>query len=271
MKALRVRTRWTATAVALAVVGASAVAVDAASSGDAGTVLVSTVPTRVLDTREAGAQFATLGPLDVGTLDFSGIVPADTRAVDLNVTITDGSQPSFLTVWPTGTTKPNSSVVNWLDGKPDANAVAVLLGEGRAIDVANQFGTVNVVVDMMGYYVDSPPGAPGPTGPSGPAGPKGATGATGAKGDQGEPGVADVASVSAKVSFVMNVANTATATCPSGKSVLSGGFEVSGNIDALTGALSSRPVGTSAWRVQAESTIDQDITAFAVCAVVATT
>lgn len=240
---------WVLAAAALVLVGGSAIAVDASSSGADGSVLVPTVPTRVLDTRVPGAQFDTLGASGVGTLDFTGVIPADARAVDLNMTITDGTQPSFLTVWPTGGDKPNSSVLNWLDASPDANAVSIQLGTGQAIDIGNEFGTVNVVVDMMGYYIPSPSGGePGPAGP---------------------PGVAAIQVVTAKKDVTGGAMFDVIANCPSGKSVLSGGFDLSDAGFDLDEALSSGPSGTTGWRVAGTTLAAQTVTVSALCATVA--
>ena len=51
--------------------------------------------------------------------------------------------------------------------------------------------------------------------------------------------------------------------------MISGGFEVSADIDSLQGALKSSPSGTTGWQVSGSSAVDQTITAYAVCAVVA--
>ena len=99
-----------------------------------------------------------------------------------------------------------------------------------------------------------------------------ATGPTGAKGDTGDQGDAGVAGL---VSIIQDQVLASpglvdvTAVCPSGKSVLSGGFAVSDEIDALNGGLSSGPFGATGWRLTGTSSIAQTVTAFAICATVA--
>jgi hypothetical protein len=80
------------------------------------------------------------------------------------------------------------------------------ISETGTLGLFNHSGTVNVVVDVVGYYAaivasapplpggtgpvgpQGPAGAPGATGPQGPAGPQGPSGAQGPVGPQGEPG-----------------------------------------------------------------------------------
>ena len=57
-------------------------------------------------------------------------IPADADAVVLNVTVTDTTGGSFLTLWPAGQTKPTASNLNWTPGLTIPNAVTVKLGTG---------------------------------------------------------------------------------------------------------------------------------------------
>jgi hypothetical protein len=242
--------------------------------------LVPIPPVRVLDTREAGAQFARLGEGQTETLDLTADVPAEALAVNLNVTVVRGSTLSHLRIWPTGTDMPTTSSINWPAATTVGNGVTMKLGTDQSIDIFNNSGSVDVVVDLMGYYIEAPLG--GPAGPAGPKGDTGATGAKGAKGDTGAPGPKgdtgdtgpaglsglEVVTAAAVVTGAPTTFD-ATATCPVGKSVISGGFEVSADIDSLTGALKSSPVGSTGWQVSGTTNVNQTITASAVCANVA--
>jgi hypothetical protein len=68
------------------------------------------------------------------------------------VTVTNPSAPSFLTVWPDGSTRPLASDLNYLAGLTVPNLVVVKLGANGAIDLFNAFGTTDVVVDVVGWY-----------------------------------------------------------------------------------------------------------------------
>jgi hypothetical protein len=118
-------------------------------------------PARVLDTREGiGAPDAPLGAggsIDLTLLGVKGVPAAGVSAVVLNLTVTGATQPSFLTAWPAGTTRPNVSSINFVAGTNRANLVTVPVGTVGAgagkISIWNPAGTVQVVADVMGYYL----------------------------------------------------------------------------------------------------------------------
>ena len=109
-------------------------------------------PFRILDTR-AGSP---LGPGAIRPLQVTGVgptpVPTGATAVVLNVTEVNGSAASLLTVYPSGT-RPNASNLNFVAHTVIANLVTVTLGPRRARSTSTTpSGTVNVVVDVEGYF-----------------------------------------------------------------------------------------------------------------------
>jgi len=128
-------------------VGSTAVP-DAAANGP---IFTPITPARVLDTREPGGTGPKVGPGSTITLDLSAVVPAGATAVSLNVTAVDPTVATFLTVWPAGAQKPDTSNVNVAAKQVRPNAVIVGLGAGRSISIFNNAGSVHVVVDVMGY------------------------------------------------------------------------------------------------------------------------
>ncbi len=87
-------------------------------------------------------------------------IPDEATAVILNVTALDPSLATFLTVWPTATTRPLTSNLNPTPGQPPTpNLVTVGLGGGK-VSIFNLTGTVDVLADVMGYYVE--PDGPAP-------------------------------------------------------------------------------------------------------------
>ena len=58
----------------------------------------------------------------------------------------------FLTMWPTGQTRPTASSLNWSAGITIPNAVTVKLGTAGKISMFNLAGNVNVIADVAGYY-----------------------------------------------------------------------------------------------------------------------
>lgn len=110
-------------------------------------------PLRLLDTR---VPTETLGPN--GSLDLSmaqARLPSDATAVVLNVTATNTTDASFLTVYPSGDPKPLASDLNWLAQRTVPNLVVVKLGAG-SITLFNQFGATDVVVDIFGFFIPPP-------------------------------------------------------------------------------------------------------------------
>ncbi len=110
-------------------------------------------PARILDTRSNG------GPLGQGqarAVQVAGLggVPSDAVGVVLNVTATDTTSSSYLTVWPTSSgPRPNASNLNWdRRGQTVANLVYTALGTGGQVSVYNNMGAAAVVVDVFGYF-----------------------------------------------------------------------------------------------------------------------
>lgn len=112
-------------------------------------------PTRILDTRTTQR----VGPSTTNVLAVagSGGVPSmgtavPPTAVVLNITVTDTTAPSFLTLWPDGTAQPLASDINWVAGDTLPNLIVVKLGANGSIDFYNGFGTTDVIVDVVGWY-----------------------------------------------------------------------------------------------------------------------
>jgi hypothetical protein len=115
-------------------------------------------------------------------LSLGGVVPAAATAVVLNVTGLDGTAPTYVTVWPDGSARPLASNLNLIPGQVAPNAVIAKLGDGRAVDLYNDAGSVDLIADLQGYYVsgyvslspvrvlDTRTGTGAPAAPVGPGG-----------------------------------------------------------------------------------------------------
>jgi hypothetical protein len=112
-----------------------------------------------------------------------------------------------------------------------------------------------------------PAGAPGPQGAPGPAGPPGPQGATGPQGQPGTTSPAGVAGyeiISTHEALPLNGSIEVTATCPTGKRVIAGGYVAPSVLDM---ASSSRPEGDKGWRVEFKSNGGKgDASVYAICA-----
>lgn len=138
-----------------------------AAPGDSDTTFVPVAPCRLFDTRpdpdNVGARKAPLGDGETFTAQVTGSngdcigIPADATAVAFNVTITNPSANSFLTLFPADlATRPGASNLNWVNGQaPTPNKVDVKLSPDGKVKVYNHDGTVNVIADIVGYYTPS--------------------------------------------------------------------------------------------------------------------
>jgi hypothetical protein len=159
------RSRWVAIGAAVAVTlgfGGVRLANATIASGERN-VFVPIVPCRVADTRAGATVGARALPLlkdDEFSITVRGkngncdIAPGAT-AVVLNVTAVDPRGDGFLTVWPAENIKPNTSNLNFSNGQaPTPNAVTVKVDSKGAIKVYSSAASVNVIVDIVGYYED---------------------------------------------------------------------------------------------------------------------
>jgi len=100
---------------------------------------------------------ATLGAAEIETFVVHGsngecAIPTEAVAVSLNVTALGATERSFLTFWPEGV-QPLASSLNPAPGQPPTpNAVTVDLSGAGAFNLFNSVGSVNVVIDVNGYY-----------------------------------------------------------------------------------------------------------------------
>ena len=114
-------------------------------------------PCRVVDTRNAQGAFG--GPaINGGTSrDFaipqgSCNIPVTARAYALNATVVPHGTLSYVTIWPTGSTRPTVSTLNSLDARIKANAAIIPAGTSQSVSVYAS-NTTDVVLDISGYFV----------------------------------------------------------------------------------------------------------------------
>jgi hypothetical protein len=71
----------------------------------------------------------------------------------MNVTVDKPTGPSYLTVFPAGSTQPTASNLNFVANSTIPNLVVVKIGAAGQVSVFNQSGKVHVIADVAGYYV----------------------------------------------------------------------------------------------------------------------
>jgi len=116
-------------------------------------------PFRLLDSRAAG-QVPCVGGTRSYSLTVAGVdgsaVPSESRAVALNVTVTGATAAGFVTVHPSGTTRPNASNLNYVAGQTVPNGVLVKVGTGQGIQLFASGGCPDLIVDVVGGFTATP-------------------------------------------------------------------------------------------------------------------
>ncbi|MGH9291738.1 MAG: beta strand repeat-containing protein [Acidimicrobiales bacterium] len=121
-------------------------------------------PSRICDTRAAGAGGSVANQCTGKTLSAGGTldvpltgVPLGATAVEVNVTVTNTAGTGFLNVYPTGSPS-TTSVLDFTKGQTVANLVTVGIGTNNSITLADgpatgTGGATDAVVDLLGYYM----------------------------------------------------------------------------------------------------------------------
>lgn len=162
------RSRWAAFGAAVAVAvgagGGFGLANAVQDSGERSTYTPIS-PCRLSDTRsnnQIGPRNTPIGADEIYTVAARGAqgkclvadLPDDATALVLNVTALGASSQSFLTFWPDGQRPEAASLNPSVGAPPIPNAVTTALASDGSFKIYNERGTVNVVIDVAGYYTD---------------------------------------------------------------------------------------------------------------------
>ncbi|MEZ5266209.1 MAG: hypothetical protein R2755_31470 [Acidimicrobiales bacterium] len=138
------------------------VVVDVAGWFDAGSGFTALQPARVLDSRKGGhtldGSAIGFGPMPLRStvtfpvLNRAGVPSSGVGSVVLSVTAVGASEDSFLNVYPAGHPRPATSNVNVPAGGTAANLVLVPVGEGGNLSIHNALGSVELLVDVLGWF-----------------------------------------------------------------------------------------------------------------------
>jgi hypothetical protein len=159
------RARWAAIGAAVAVsLGAGGFGIaNAVVSTNPKNVYVAIAPCRLIDTRPApdnvGPRATPLGATETATFAGTGDVPgpcnipAGISAIQTNVTAVGATAGSFLTFFPSDIARPTTASLNPTPGEPPTpNAVTINLPAAGTFNLYNHAGSVNVIIDVVGYY-----------------------------------------------------------------------------------------------------------------------
>jgi VCBS repeat-containing protein len=116
-------------------------------------------PCRLLDSRLSGPPLSSGVPRTIAVGGVCG-VPASATSVALNVTVVAPTSLGYLRVYATGPAPSPFSALNFSAGQTRGNNVLVQLSAGGQVDVLPTMpaaGTVHVILDVFGYFVDDAP------------------------------------------------------------------------------------------------------------------
>ena len=84
----------------------------------------------------------------------AGVDETTVEAVVLNVTATEATGEGFVSVWPTGRTRPDVSNLNYVPGGTRANLVIVPIGDDMQVSLYTLAGA-HLVADVAGWFTSS--------------------------------------------------------------------------------------------------------------------
>lgn len=152
---IRVRNGVGSTNVVLDVVGYTLT--PTASGASTNGLVTTTTPTEVLNTRTGvGTPRAKLGEkrfVDATVLGKGGVPATGVAAVFVNVTAYGPSRITGITVYPAGPL-PGTQNLSAVPGVNRTNRVLVPVAAGGKVRIYNQFGTVDVKLDLAGWVAD---------------------------------------------------------------------------------------------------------------------
>ncbi len=122
-------------------------------------------PDRVYDTRRGNSEPGAGRPLRAGSTtrvkihDDGGVPATGVESVVLNVTAVRqrdvGRGSNYITVWPAGFERPSTASLNLADDETVGNMVTISTAADGFVDVYSNAGTVDLTVDVMGYFSSS--------------------------------------------------------------------------------------------------------------------
>jgi len=117
---------------------------------------------RLYDTRAAGSQPLAIGATATVQMTGRGAVPAsNVSAGTVNLTVLSPSATGSISVFPDGTSS-DTSTVSFATGQTEQSMLSAQLSSSGAFSVRNSSGVaLNLVIDLVGYYIAGSPPAPG--------------------------------------------------------------------------------------------------------------
>jgi hypothetical protein len=119
------------------------------AGGPAG-LFVPMAPTRWFDTRESTSPVG--GKLAPGSsISYAGVGTGSAAAVVLNISGTAATAAGFVTAWPSGAARPDTSNLNLDNNDTRPNSAIIATGTTNSISFFSERGT-HLIIDVFGYF-----------------------------------------------------------------------------------------------------------------------
>ena len=127
--------------------------------------LVSVTPTRIADSR-LGLQITRTVPsfatVPVQVTGFGGVPRTGVAAAVLTVTVAQPQSAGYVTVWPGGVARTNTSPLSFTAGNNIATTTLAPVGRDGSVQLLNgSAGSAELIVDVIGYTIDGTLGTSG--------------------------------------------------------------------------------------------------------------
>ena len=144
----------------LLLVTAATLLTASAATADGPLQFYSVAPCRVVDTRNPIGPTGgpALAPFQIRNFPMRGQCGIDSAAVavSLNVTVVTPTSTGYLTLWPSGTLRPEVSTINFVASDVLANGAIVPLAAAMSANEVAVFngssGTTHLILDVTGYF-----------------------------------------------------------------------------------------------------------------------
>lgn len=111
-------------------------------------------PVRAWDSRVDGSKvpLPEKQSLRVQILGRLGVPASGVSAVTMNLTVVSPTRNSYITVHPSGTSRPGASSINFRAGDTRANTITMPVDTDGGVRLWNYLGTAHVIIDVTGFY-----------------------------------------------------------------------------------------------------------------------
>lgn len=118
------------------------------ANGPSGSRFVPVAPSRLFDQKIKENSVSPVKVTGISSIPASGV-----GAVVVNLTIDSPTASGYVTAYPTGSTLPEASSINFVaKSSAIANQITVKVGSGGSIDLYNRYGETRTIIDIIGYY-----------------------------------------------------------------------------------------------------------------------